>query len=300
MLDRVRRRSSGPVIAVDLGGTKVAVATVDGRGSVRTRAVEPVDTADVVGQIVRMARGRDATAIGVAVPGLVRRNGMVWAPNLPGWDHVPLARMLKGRLRIPAFVESDRNAAVLGEAWRGAARGKSDVIVLIVGTGIGAGILSDGRLIRGSHELSGCAGWMAVSDEVNDMTARSGALEALVAGPAVGRAFGGRKNPRATAADAATAARNGDAHALEVFSRVANRLGYAVANLISLFDPQTIVLTGGLTNAADLFLDDMKRAVLERAQPLSAPMVEIVVSALGVEANLLGAARLALSGMEKK
>lgn len=299
MLERVRRRSSS-VIAVDLGGTKVAVATVDPRGRLSDRVEEPVDTSDVIGQIVRLSRDRKAAAIGVAVPGLVRRNGMVWAPNLPGWDHVPLARLMTRRLGIPAFVESDRNAVVLGEAWRGAGRGKTDVIVLIVGTGIGAGILSEGRLIRGSHELSGCAGWMVVSDDVNDMTARSGALEALVAGPAVARAYGGKKQPHATASDAAEAARKGNPHALDIFSRVARQLGHAIANLISLFDPQVIVLTGGVTNAADLFFDEMKRAVLERAQPLSAPDVEIVVSALGVEANLIGAARLALSGMEKK
>lgn len=298
MLDRVRRRSSS-VIAVDLGGTKVAVATVDPRGHVSDRVEEPVDTSDVIGQIVRLTRDRKGSAMGVAVPGLVRNNGMVWAPNLPGWDHVPLARMLKKRLDIPVFVESDRNAVVLGEAWRGAGRGKTDVIALIVGTGIGAGILSDGRLIRGSHELSGCAGWMVVSDDVNEMTSKSGALEAVVSGPAMARAYGGKKQPHATASDAAEAARKGNPNALGIFARVAKQLGHAIANLISLFDPQVIVLTGGVTNAADLFFDEMKRAVLERAQPLSASDVEIVVSALGVEANLIGAARVALSGMEK-
>ena len=279
------------VIAVDLGGTKVAVAAVDERGKVRGRVEEPVDA--TVDQIVRLVNTFDAPdAVGVAVPGLVRKNGTVWAPNLAGWDRMPLAKMMTRRLRVPVVVESDRNAAVIGEAWRGAARGKRDVIVLIVGTGIGAGILSDGRIIRGAHELSGCAGWMVVSETENEMTSRCGSLEALAAGPAIARISG--RDP----SELADAARRGNRAAKTIFADLSRRLGYAVANLISLFDPQTIVLTGGLANAADVFLDDLKRHARERAQPLSAPQVDIVVTKLGTEANLLGAARLALSVSE--
>ncbi len=280
------------VIAVDLGGTKVAAASVGARGSLRDRVEEPADlsSADApIAQIVRLAKTIGGDAMGVAVPGLVRRDGTVWAPNLRGWDRVPLARELKKRLGIPAFVESDRNAAVLGESWRGAGRGKSDVIVLIVGTGIGAGILSGGSLVRGAHELSGCAGWMVVSDEENAMRKTSGALESLVAGPAIARAFGAP-----SAVHVADLARGGDRLAKKVFANVARHLGRAIANLVSLFDPEVIVLTGGVGNASDMFLDDLKRVAREYAQPLSFPNVEIVVSTLGTEANLLGAARLAL------
>ncbi len=287
-----------PVLAVDLGGTKVAIALVDARGRVLARADEPVDTSApeaIVEQIVRIARTlrakRDFGAAGVAIPGLVRRDGTVWAPNLPGWEAMPLAKLLRARLRVPVAVESDRNAAVLGEAWRGAARGKDDVIVLIVGTGIGAGILSGGRLVRGAHELSGCAGWMVTTDARDAMTKRVGGLESLIAGPAIGRAAGGTK----TSADLAEAARRGDASAKKVFERVGRQLGAALANLISLFDPEAIVLTGGVASAADLFLDEAKRTARALGQPLSAPQVDITVTALGAEANLLGAARLALA-----
>ena len=276
------------VIAVDLGGTKVAAAAVDARGRVRRRVEEPVDAS--VEQIIRLVKScGTADAVGVAVPGLVRANGTVWAPNLSGWDEVPLAKMMKRKLRIPVVVESDRNAAVIGEAWRGAARGKRDVIVLIIGTGIGAGILSGGRIIRGAHELSGCAGWMVVSETENEMTSRCGSLEALAAGPALARLGG------TDAAKLADAARRGDRTATRVFSDLSRLLGHAVANLISLLDPEMIVLTGGLANAADVFLDGLKHHALARAQPLSAPKVSIVVTKLGTEANLLGAARLALS-----
>ncbi len=258
------------VVAVDLGGTKVVAGVVDRRGTIRDRLIEPAGV-DAVEQIVRMVRSLDESpkAVGVAVPGLVRRDGTVWAPNLPGRESVPLARMLQRKLRVPAFVESDRNAVVLGEAWRGAARGKKDVIALILGAGIGAGILSGGQLVRGAHELSGCAGWMVVTDETNENTARAGSLEAIAAAPAL--------------------ARHKDlGHAGQI-------LGLAVANLISLFDPEVIVLTGEVTNSADKFLDILVQNARRRAQPLSAPQVAIVVSALQSDANLLGVARLAMA-----
>ena len=287
-------------LAIDLGGTKVAVAVVSSRGTIRDRITEPVDRSSAaapVEQIARLARivPTDYEAAGVAIPGLVRRDGTVWAPNLPGWDAVPLARTLRRRLKIPIVVESDRNAAVVGEAWRGAARGKSDVISLILGTGIGAGILSGGRLLRGAHELSGCAGWLVVTDETNDQTPKSGSLESLAAGPALARL-----GSADTAEQLAERARNGDANAQAAFKRAGRLLGYAVANLISIIDPQAVVLTGGLTAASDLFLDELRRAALERAQPLSAPHIDITVSTLGGDASLLGAARLAFQSLEDR
>src|SRR6266571_8178622 len=107
-------------------------AIVDRKGTIRGRVEEPFGKLDPIDQIVRMVESTDTKidAVGVAVPGLVRRDGTVWAPNLPGWDRVPLARSLRRKFGIPAFVESDRNATILGEAWRGAARGKSDAIAL--------------------------------------------------------------------------------------------------------------------------------------------------------------------------
>ncbi|HUP48158.1 MAG TPA: ROK family protein [Thermoanaerobaculia bacterium] len=299
---RTRRRpSSGDrVLAVDLGGTKVAVAVVTSRGAVRNRITEPVDTSSpraAVDQIVRLARdaGGDPAAIGIAVPGLARPDGTVWAPNLPGWDRMPLGRLLRQKLRLPVTVESDRNAAVLGEAWRGAARGRTDVVSLIIGTGIGAGILSGGRIVRGAHELSGCAGWLVVTDETNEQTSKSGSLEALAAGPAVARLAGAL-----SAEELAEKARRGDARARAAFARAGRLLGLAVANLINTLDPQAVVLGGGLSAASDLFLDDLRRAALERGQPLSTPEVEITLSTLGGDANLLGAARAAFADLEER
>jgi glucokinase len=301
------------VLAVDLGGTKVAAALVNRNGKVLARKSVSVDASSTlapVRQIVELARelaggkgvrGRIA-AMGVAVPGLVRRDGTVWAPNLPGWKRMALARRLHRALRVPVVVESDRNAAVLGEAWRGAARGKTDAIVLMLGTGIGAGILSGGRLVRGAHELSGCAGWMVVTDQNGPETQGVGQLESLAAGPAIASAAKKKlaqgicglledvPAEAITAYEVAKAARRGDSASIEVYLEAGRLLGYGVANLVSLFDPEIVVIGGGLAKASDLFLDALRKAMKERAQPIAAKQVRVVVSRLGDKANLLGVA----------
>jgi glucokinase len=287
------------VVAVDLGGTKLAAALVNGKGQVSKQMTLVVDTRSSlapVNQIVEVAREliragggkKNISGIGVAVPGLVRRDGTVWAPNLKGWRRMALAQRLKRALGLPVMVESDRNAAVLGEMWCGAARGKSDAIVLMLGTGIGAGILSGGNLVRGAHELSGCAGWMVVT-ETNGRTAQNvGQLESLAAGPAIARAAGALN-----AEDVAEAARRGDRASINIYVEAGRMLGYGVANLVSLFDPEIVVIGGGLAKASDLFLDALRKGVKERAQPIAASRVRIVTSPLGSHANLLGVARLA-------
>lgn len=302
-------------LAVDLGGTKCSVALIDRKGKIVARRTLPVDVSSAsapVLQIVQLAKdlagGKKPAeayiAAGVAVPGLVRCNGTVWAPNLPGWEKMPLAKRLTRSLGIPVHVESDRNAAVLGECWLGAARGKSDAIVLMIGTGIGAGILSGGRILRGAHELSGCAGWLTITREEVDAAQGCGELESLAAGPAIARAAQLRLRDgeasiltkletwKITAHDVAFAAWQGDALAIDIFNRAGHFLGFAVANLISLLDPEVIVLGGGMAGAADLYLPSLRTAMFERAQPLSVQKVKIAVSRMAETVNLLGCACL--------
>jgi len=304
------------VLTVDLGGTKCSAAIVDRKGRIVSRRTVSVDLSSPSAPVLQILQlGRDLAApkepkevfvaAGIAVPGLVRPNGKVWAPNLPGWERMPLAGRLKRSLGIPVLVESDRNAAAMGECWRGSARGKSDVIVLMIGTGIGAGILSGGRIIRGAHELSGCAGWLTVTREELAKTAEIGELESLAAGPAIARAVQKRLREgeasslskldaaKITAHEVATAARQGDPLARDVFARAGRLLGFGVANMVSLFDPQVVIIGGGMAAAADLYLESLRSAMCERAQPLAAKHVRVVVSKLGDAVNLLGCARLA-------
>jgi len=216
-----------------------------------------------------------------------------------------LAQRLKKALRMPVIVESDRNAAVIGETWRGAARGRSHAIVLMLGTGIGAGIFSAGRLVRGAHELSGCAGWMVVTDGHGKEARRVGQLESLAAGPAIARAAKKQLSRRIGASrkaipakpinayEVAEAARRGDRVSSRVYLEAGRLLGYGVANLVSLFDPEIVVIGGGLAQASDLFLNALRKSMKERAQPISGKQVRVVTSELAGDANLLGVARLA-------
>jgi len=303
------------VLAIDLGGTKCSAAVVDQSGRIVSRrnvAVDISSTSAPVLQIVDLANKLAAekkpkqayVAAAIAVPGLVRRTGTVWAPNLPGWGRMPLARRLQRAIGIPVIVESDRNAAVLGETWLGAARGKSDAIVLMIGTGIGAGILSEGRLLRGAHELSGCAGWLTITRAQLPNIAGAGELESLASGPAIARAARQRSRQeesslsqlevsRISAHEVATAARAGDGLALDVFANAGRFLGYGIANMVSILDPEVVILGGGLSAVADLYLESLRNAMMERAQPVSAKQVRVVVSRLGGKANLLGCARIA-------
>ncbi|PYV46226.1 MAG: hypothetical protein DMG92_18555 [Acidobacteria bacterium] len=285
------------VLAVDLGGSKCSAAVVNRDGKILSRRAAPVDVSSSSApalQIMQLAKElaggkklEDAyLAAAVAVPGLV-----------PG----DLSRSFS----IPVQVESDRNAAVLGECWLGAARGKYDVIALMIGTGIGAGILSGGRILRGAHELSGCAGWLTVTRENVHSARNNGELESLVAGPCIARAVQERLRAgedsslaqfevsKITAHEVAAAARQGDRLALDIFSRAGRFLGFGVANLVSILDPEIVVLGGGMAAAADLYLDALQTAMFERAQPIAAKKVSIVVSKIADTANLLGCARLA-------
>jgi glucokinase len=311
------------VFAADLGGTKCSAAVVDPQGRIVSRGTVAVDVSSPsapVRQIVQLAKDlaegarpkECIVAASIAVPGLVRRTGTVWAPNLPGWKRMPLGGRLKRLLGIPVVVESDRNAALLGECWRGTARGKSEVIVLMIGTGIGAGIMSNGRVVRGAHELSGCAGWLSVSLDTDSNSAATGELEYLTAGPGIANTARKRLQageasslsqydaPRITAHEVAAAAREGDPVAVDIFHQAGRLLGIGVANMVSLFDPEVVIVGGGMACAADLYFDSLREALLERAQPLAARQVKLAVSKLGDNANLLGCARLAWQSVEAR
>ncbi|MGI8962734.1 MAG: ROK family protein, partial [Bryobacteraceae bacterium] len=164
------------VVAVDLGGTKLTAAMVDATGKISYRTKAAVERGGVrvcVEQIAHAVRQAISTAglgkeqvraIGVIVPGIHFANtGNVWAPNLWGHEQVPLRAELERNLTFPVVIDSDRAGYVLGEQWLGVARGLNDIVFLAVGTGIGAGIISGGRLLRGSGDIAGAVGWFALT-----------------------------------------------------------------------------------------------------------------------------------------
>jgi glucokinase len=281
------------VLAIDLGGTKTAFARVDENGTILDRRTVPA-ARSFEASVAQIVEGIDgAHAIGLIVPGIYTpATGRAWCPNLWGIDEVPLLPALRERFTGVVVIDSDRSGYVLGEAWLGAARGLHDVVFVAIGTGIGAGILSDGRVVRGAHGIAGAVGWFALDSDSEDIYRQCGCWESHSAGPGIARRAG-----RADAREVVAAARAGDVAALAVLDRAAQYAGMGIANLISALNPEAVVLGGGLmVGAGDLLLDRIRSEVTRWAQPVSASRCKIELTQLGETAGLLGAARLALDG----
>lgn len=315
-------------LGLDLGGTKIAGGVVSSRGDVLSdvRLATPAqgvtkDLAalfDVAHAAVSAAKApwRRIAAVGVGVPGAYDpRNQTVWAPNLPGWSKTPLTSLLEKALQRPTFIEGDRNMQALAEAWLGVGRrsGFRNLVFVTVGTGIGAGLISEGRLIPGAHGVSGAAGWMVIDRAWKPEYARVGCFEALGAGPAVARlgerafeespgsligVLAQQNGAKVTAEIVAAAARRGDKAARRVLHEVGTNLGLGVASIVSLLNPDVVVLGGGLAAIGNLLLVPLRRAVRQWGQPLAARQVRIVKSRLGDQAGILGAARYAFLKLE--
>lgn len=290
------------VIAVDLGGTKLSAAVVDEQGRVlfRSKAESGAGNfAASVGQITEAIRKAEAASalpvsgVGMIVPGIAFvETGDAWAPNLWGHERMPLRAELERSLRRPVTLDSDRAGYVLGEAWLGAAKGLRDVVFLSVGTGIGAGIISGGRLLRGASNIAGAVGWFALNPERQPAYSANGCWETEAAGPGLARRLG-----LSTAQEAVAAARSGSAEALRAVEQTARHLGMGMANLVSVLNPQMIVLGGGLMQTAELFLETAVRTMREWAQPVAAAEVRVEVTRLGEDAGLFGAARIAFDSI---
>lgn len=307
------------LIAIDLGGTKLATARFDDSGTLLEResvALAGRTGGDVAALIVEriaavQARTGEPSAVGVAVPGIYHANrGTVWAPNIPGWEDFPLhdtvARAIGPDTAL--VIDSDRAAYIAGEAWHGAARGARDAVFIAVGTGIGAGILIDGRVLRGHADIAGAIGWLALDRPFRAAYVECGCFEHHASGPgllkvvrellASDQSYAGELRQLDPASlDTArlfAAAERGDTLAGRVIENAIGMWGMAAANLVSLFNPEVIVFGGGVFGPAARFIDDIRAEALRWAQPIAVRETAFVVSTLGADAGLHGAARLAL------
>lgn len=286
-------------LVADIGGTKIAAARVAENGVITHQVMMPTPpaggraAAQAVLDLLAQLPCAGACVAGADVPGLVRSTGVVWAPNIPGWQRMPLAGMLRRRLKMPVLVESDRNAFVAGEAWKGAARNRKDVVFIAIGTGIGAGIISGGRLIRGHGELAGSLGWMAVRDPHRPEYKAVGCLEWHAAGPGIAREARRLFERPIDTREVFQLARRGNARARRVVAQAGYYLGLAMANLVDTLNPEMIVIGGGVAAAGRLLLAPAQQAMRQWAQPLAGKQALVRRSALAGQAGLLGMARLA-------
>jgi glucokinase len=311
------------VIGIDLGGTKINTALVDASGRMIAHDYRETAAAEgpsaVIGRMLDAARSMAAqatcmqvAAVGIGAPGpLDSKAGIVLTPpNLPGWDRVPLRQLIEDGLGIPALLENDANAAALGEHRFGAGRKAEHMIYVTVSTGIGGGLILDGRLYRGAGGMAGEIGHITImpSGPLCGCGNR-GCLEALASGRAIAQRarerviramptlladLAGKDPNRITAELVAKAAEQGDAEAQDILADAMNYLGIGVANLVNLFNPQLVVIGGGLMNIGEALFEPVRRAIYRHAFPGPAQAVEVVPAELGDNVGVLGAAAVAL------
>lgn len=304
------------VLAVDLGGTRFRVGLVDAGGRIVYRASYDTQVEDgperVIARVMEALReaqshlrqGEFARGIGVAAPGpLDPWRGVVhMAPNMPGWKDVPLKDTLETAFGLHTMVGNDANLAALGEAHFGAGRGHTNLIYLTVSTGIGSGVLVNGKLLLGSRGLAAEAGHMTIDLRgPSCKCGNRGCLETLASGTAIatiarGLLAQGRSSVLAaetgevTAATIAVAAQQGDVLAQEVLLGAARALGTGVVNLVHIFNPTIVILGGGVTQSGDLWWDTVRSTVGRYTIPEFRVGLQVIAAELEDDMGLLGAA----------
>lgn len=316
-------KTSDIVIGIDLGGTKILAAAVDGEGRILGRAKRSTDSEegqeavfDRMADCAREAVSRAGLSlsvvrgVGVGAPGPLDpdKGIVIFAPNLSGWKNVGVGEAVAKRLGKRVFLENDVNVGTLGEHALGAGKGVRDLVGIFIGTGIGGGVILNGRLHRGFNRTAGEIGHMMIEmGGPKCGCGNRGCLEALASRTAIARdiaaAIGkgkksvlgrGRIDPgKLKSGDIADALEAGDRVATRVIRRAAKAIGVSVVNIIHVINPEMVVLGGGAMAFGDFLLPEVLKTVKKRSLPLTADNVKIVPALLADDSGVLGAAVLA-------
>lgn len=308
-------------IGVDIGGTNVKIALVDDKGAIVYS--DTVPTRAEMGYEYTLSNIKKAIAdllkeskvakneirgIGFGFPGQIDcDNGIVKElPNIPGWVNVPVAKIIEDEFGIPVKLDNDVRCAALGELRFGAGKGCKNLICITVGTGIGSGLIVNGKLVRGASCAAGELGHVKLS--INDGPlcgcGDRGCLEAYASGPAVtamakeyiegGKSTKYRElaNPDITPYIVCEAAKQGDKVAKKIFEIIGNYIGVGLTSVINLLNPEKVIIGGGVADADEFLLDPIRKTVKERAMQIQGECVEIVKAELANTAGVIGASLL--------
>jgi glucokinase len=315
-------------LGIDIGGTKIAFAVFSGDGTLISKETILIEgrKGDEAGTLITgnirklqeklAGERRIISSIGISVPGIYRqKSGTVWAPNIAGWDDYPLFKKVKETAgKIPVTIDSDRACSMFGELWKGNACGCANAVFLAVGTGIGAGILVNGEILRGKSDIAGATGWMALKTPYEVKYSDCGCFEYYASGAGMvkvaretAREFNyyhgdlsDTDDEKLTASDIFEAYDNGDPVARRVVDQAIRLWGMAVANYVSIFNPEKIILGGGIFGPAEKYLPQIKEESGRWAQPISFKEVSVEVSALKGDAGVYGAGYIALKNSGQK
>ncbi len=291
--------NSPEVIGIDLGGTAIKLGRFSTDGHLlemqQVQTPQPATPGAVcialVEAITALDPDRRALIVGIGLPGPMDVGARVARVciNLPGWEDIPLADWLESRLQRRVTLANDGNCALVGEAWQGAAKGYSDVVMLTLGTGVGGGVMLSGRLFTGHSGAAAEPGLIGLDPNGPPCNSGNrGSLEQFASISGLRRLWDG--DP----AELASLAANGDGEAQSVWSRYGTTLGVGISSLVYMFTPELVLVGGGISGAASHFLPSVRKEVEERVQAVSRQGLQIEACALGNGAGRLGAARLAI------
>jgi glucokinase-like ROK family protein len=317
------RADAGHVLVADLGATSISVALTDLAGRILGHYTEPAEIASgpepVLGRVEELFQELQHTTrsipgpvwgVGLGVPGPVEfaSGRPISPPIMPGWDGYPIRQRFAERFEAPVWVDNDVNVLALGEWRAGIAQGHDNVVVIKIGTGIGAGIISDGRLHRGAQGSAGDVGHIQVVDDASVVCrcGNVGCLEALAGGAAIGRhgeaaALEGRsarlqaaldEHGQLTAEDVARAAAFGDPVAVDLLQSAGRRVGHMLASVVNFYNPSLIVIGGGVAQSGDQLLASIRETVYRRSLPLATRELLIQRSSLGLLGGVIGTSAL--------
>ncbi|AQQ54021.1 ROK family protein [Planococcus lenghuensis] len=295
-------------VGVDIGGTKAAAAVVAETGEILKKTVIPTDgtvapeemierISRVISKLIKETglQAGDLSGIGIGAPGPLdtKRGAIHSPPYLPRWIDVPVVQLMAQRFSIPVLLENDANAAALAEKWLGAARGLNDFVYVTVSTGIGAGIVSDGRLVSGRRGNAGEIGHMVVDPSFGRcFCGLYGCLELIASGTSIakhGSVISGRTLSTKEVFDLYRA---GDAAIMEFVDRVFHALGTAAVSLVNTFDPEAIIIGGGVSQVGDPLFKAVQTHISRYALDAVGRQTQVVPAQLNQSEGVIGAAAL--------
>lgn len=309
-------------IGIDVGGTNVKIALVDSNGkigysnTIPTRAEMGYEyTINNMKQAIRdlltetKLSAKDIEGIGFGLPGQVDfKSGVVrLITNIPGWVEIPLAKMIEDEFHIPTRIDNDVRCAALGELNFGAGKGCQNLICITVGTGIGSGLIVNGKLVRGAANAAGEIGHIKLQMHDGPICGcgDTGCMEAFASGPAIVAMAedyikGGKSTKFREMANGnditpfivAEAAKAGDAVAKRIFTRMGEYIGIGMASVVNLLNPERIIVGGGVADAGDILMTPLKETIKKRAMKIAGETVEVVPAQLGNTAGVIGASLL--------
>lgn len=294
------------LLGVDIGGTKCALILAENDGTILSRSVTA--TTDVDATLAWITQGAKTLAqenkiqsVGISCGGPLDSNtGYILSPpNLPGWDEIPITKLLTEATGAPAYLCNDANACALAEWKFGAGKGSRNMIFLTFGTGLGAGLILDGKLYEGTNGMAGEAGHIRLAQDGPVGYGKAGSFEGFCSGGGISR-LGALMGCPGTAKELADRAKSGNTDALRVYRASARKLGAGLSVLIDLFNPERIVIGSVFARSEELFREEMEKVIAEEALAEAAAVCTVVPAALGDAIGDWAAVAVAQRGLEEQ